>query len=492
MSVIRDPKTGPLRGQSLPGGVLCFKAVHYAEDTRNRRFQPPEPRRRRSEIADATDYGPDAPQPPAPDFKLYRSWANPQPQSEDCLTLNIWTKRDHINTKRPVMVWLHGGGHTYGSGNELCADGEILAASGRVIAVTVNHRLNAFGHLYLKDILASSSAGEGDFDASGNISLLDICEALRWIRDNIEAFGGDPARVTIYGQSGGGAKVSTLMAMPQAQGLFHRAIIQSGPARRLKPAAEATLVTETFLQDLGLTPRTARDILTMPQARITAAVTAMFKPGRSGFGPVLDGDIVPSHPFDPEASPLSANVPLMIGTTLTDMALSAMVRPALHQMDWSDVRRELAKLPSLPNPDLAIENHRQKRPSLAYFEILTDATLRLQTNQVALAKSRQPAPVFLYQLNHKTPVDDGIWGAPHGLDIPYVMGTFAHARSLIGPLTDDVAFVSRLMQEAWISFAETGQPVLPLQWDSFTAAKPNIMIFDQQTKLCHTPNLDQS
>ncbi len=273
-------------------------------------------------------------------------------QSEDCLRVNVWTAAVGDGKKRPVMVWLHGGGYTAGSGQELRSyDGENLARRGDVVVVSLNHRLNAFGYLDLSKFGAQ-------FAASGNVGMLDIVAALEWVRDNIENFGGDPHRVTIFGQSGGGGKVSTLMAMPAAKGLFHRAIVESGSILQGIPAENAQKVADAIVSELGLSAATIGQIQTLPYQQILTAADKVLRERRPkvaggmpnfrrlsallGFGPVVDGKTLPNHPFDPGAPALSADIPMIIGTTLNEF-VTAINHPEFEAMGEADLRDARAR-----------------------------------------------------------------------------------------------------------------------------------------------------
>jgi para-nitrobenzyl esterase len=269
-------------------------------------------------VRDCSDFGPTAPQSGvgnlAPELaKVLATGLKIPKQSEDCLVLNVWTSGCD-DARRPVMVWIHGGLFTIGSGSAY--DGSFLAARGDVVVVTLNHRLGACGYLYL-DTLAG-----GRYDGSGNVGMLDIVRALEWVRDNIGAFGGDPANVTIFGESGGGMKVSALLGMPTAHGLFQKAIVESGPALRVSDADQATEVAERVLDHLGIGTGELDQLPDVAIGRLLAAQSALDT-GRAGLvaasggrppprlGPVLDGVVVPAHPFDPVASPLAGDVPLL-------------------------------------------------------------------------------------------------------------------------------------------------------------------------------------
>ncbi len=321
MEKVAETASGKVLG-ALVEDVLAFKSVPYAASTAGaNRFLPPQPVTPWTGVRDCTAFTGRAPQaglraPTRPELEDFSGAPDPSPETEDCLTVNVWTPGCDPAAKRPVMVWFHGGAFAYGNANAPRLRGSRLARRNDVVVVTVNQRLNIFGHLDL-----SAFAGDA-FVSSGNAGTLDMVASLKWVRDNIAAFGGDPGNVTIFGESGGGAKVSTLLAMPGAKGLFHRAIIQSGAAVRLRTRDRALALTACVLQHLGSAAATIASLQSVPVEHLLAAVepaqqalgpsaTPLFD--RYPFGPVVDGDVVPAQPFDPVASDICADVPLIIG-----------------------------------------------------------------------------------------------------------------------------------------------------------------------------------
>src|SRR5580658_2631440 len=313
--------SGKLRGAIIEG-VAAFKAVPYAAPpTGAHRFLPPRGPESWPGTRDATAYAGRAPQAglragTRPELETFSGTPDTSPDSEDCLTLHVWSPSVTDGVKRPVMVWLHGGAFAYGSANSERLRGSRLAKRGDVVVVTVNHRLNIFGHLDL------SEAGGADYAQSGNAGVLDLVAGLKWVQCNISAFGGDPRNVTIFGESGGGGKVSALLAMPSAAGLFHRAIIQSGAAIRFRTKERSLKLTDLVLSELGITTATIDRLRTCSMASLLAAIKPaerVLGPSpyrlfdRYPFGPVVDGDVVPRHPFDPDATEVSRDIPLIIG-----------------------------------------------------------------------------------------------------------------------------------------------------------------------------------
>ena len=307
-SVARAPiastTSGRVRGR-VDRGILVFKGIPYGADTAPRRFMPPVAPAPWTGVRDALDFGARAPQSAGRGAKSAGYHLPPElgPMSEDCLCLNVWTPALRDGRKRPVMVYLHGGAYSGGSANNALYDGVRLCRRGDVVVVTLNHRLNLFGYLYLADLIP-------DLADSGNAGMLDLVLALEWVRDNIVEFGGDPSRVLIFGQSGGGAKCATLMGMPAARGLFHRVITMSGQQITASKRETAAARTLAVLNALALAPNSANELRTMPMERLMQAAHAA-----GYYGPVMDGRSLHRDPFDPDAPPLSADIPMILGNT---------------------------------------------------------------------------------------------------------------------------------------------------------------------------------
>jgi para-nitrobenzyl esterase len=305
-NVIGATSAGKVRGLALDD-VKVFKGIPYGGTTAGKnRFMPPTEPVKWKGVRDALAYGPTAPQ-------ITNGTPGTPEQSEDCLVLNVFTPELGDTSKRPVMVWLHGGGFSTGSASEAIYDGVNLAHKNDVVLVSINHRLNVLSSTYLGEV-----AGP-EFALSGCVGMLDILAALHWVRENIENFGGDPNLVTIFGQSGGGRKVATLMSMPGAKGLFQRAIIESGAVLRLTAQEDAIHQTELLLRKLGMQPRQARDLQNIPVEKLLAADAEVQKeitlrePGMVADSPMVDGKALPNQPWDPSAPAVSANIPLLIG-----------------------------------------------------------------------------------------------------------------------------------------------------------------------------------
>ena len=345
---VAETTAGKVRG-CIRNGIYCYKGIPYGADTGgSARFMPPSKPAPWANVRSSLYYGPVSPQEPRGSWAIDQyafmfEWNDGQP-GEDCLRVNVWTPGINDNRKRPVMVWIHGGRFSTGSGQELKAyDGENLARRGDVVVVTLSHRLNVLGYLNL------AAYGE-KYAGSGNAGMLDLVVALEWVRDNIGNFGGEPGNVTIFGQSGGGRKVSTLLAMPAAKGLFHRAIVHSGSAlRQLEPEHSAKLAAG-LLTELGLSPAEADRLQQVPMDRLQAAQIETLRKvqlppsatagGATAWGPKVDGKVLPAHPFEPEAPAVSAHVPLIVGTVLNEQ-VNALFRPELVGMTEADLKQRL-------------------------------------------------------------------------------------------------------------------------------------------------------
>jgi para-nitrobenzyl esterase len=468
---------GRVRGATI-NGVHMFKGVRYGADTAPRRFQAPMAPRRWSGIADALNYGAASPQRGGDD----------ESQSEDCLFLNVWTRGLGDNARRPVMFYIHGGAYSSGSGSHPLYDGARLCQRGDVVVVSINHRLNAFGYLSLARV--------GDFPDSGNAGQLDIILALRWVQENIEAFGGDPNCVMVFGQSGGGAKIATMMAQPAAAGLFHRAATMSGQQVTASGPLNAEKRTLAYMQALGLGRGDVEQLRNLPAARLVEALAAR-DPILDGsglyFGPVLDFVHLYRHPFYPDAAPQSLHVPMMLGNTRDETRGFTGQDRAPFSFSWEQVAPALASQMRIDtDPEHVVAAYRQRfpdwTPSQVYFSASTAA--RSWRGQVIEAeeRARADAPGFVYQLDWRSPRENGIFRAPHTLDIPLVFGNL-EASSFIGERTAAGEAMSMRMMDAFIAFARTGDPncaSIP-HWAAHTLPARETMVFDTNTRMENDP-----
>ena len=496
-----ETMAGRVRG-TIIDGVAAFKSIPYGAPTSGaNRFMPPRKPVPWAGVRDALEYLGHAPQEglrPAsrPELTDFSGPPDTSPETEDCLTLNVWTPGLDQSAKRPVMVWFHGGAFSYGTANVARLQGSRLARRGDVVVVTVNQRLNIFGFLDL------SAVGGADFAASGNAGTLDMIAALEWVRDNIARFGGDPGNVTIFGESGGGGKVCTLLAMPSARGLFHRAIVQSGAAVRLREPDRAAKLTDAVLKTLGLTSRDLGKLQSLPMAQLLAAVEPALKAigpaplplfDRYPFGPVVDGTIVPQHPFDQGAPVVSADIPLLIGDMKDEMAsfLARDDKVWFRTLTEQEMHDRVAAVAG-KHTDQVIETYRRLYPSANAAErliaTLTDSNFRIRSLIVAESKAKQAAaPVYMYSFEWETPVQGGRLKAPHALDVPFTFDTIDLTNA-----TDRSEAAHRLaatMSGTWAAFAHTGVPEHPSlpRWPAYDLASRATLMLDNECRIENDP-----
>jgi para-nitrobenzyl esterase len=510
-ATVVETSAGKIRGFKR-NGIYTFKGVPYGASTSGAgRFMPPVKPEPWTGIRNALACGRVCPQEFTAHFDtdghnlashdedaflLHRGSAIFVP-GEDCLRVNVWTPEINGSRKRPVMVYMHGGGFSAGSDHDLLSyEGENLARNHDVVAVTHNHRLNVHGYLNLRAI------GGEEFAMSANVGMLDIVAVLEWVRSNIVTFGGDPECVTIFGQSGGGGKVAALMAMPAARGLFHRAIIQSGPFLKVLSPDYSQRVAELIFDELGLSKSQVRELQKVPVDRLTgAAVEAMKrmpKPqpslrgtfGESGWGPTVDGHVLPSHPFDPGAPAISANIPLITGTDLNEF-VSGIDRPNADAMTVEELNR-LVREGFGGDSEAIIAAYRRDYPkatSFGLYATIAASQLRIPAIAQATRKAAQgAAPAYAYIYAWRTPALDNRPGTFHAAEISF---TFDNAELCDHySAGDSGAFVlSRQMGRAWTSFARTGNPNhngLP-HWPAYTASTRATMYFDTPCAVRNDP-----
>jgi para-nitrobenzyl esterase len=485
-NIVVETHRGKVRGV-LEDGIKVFKGIPYAATTAGlNRFHPPKPAKSWTGVRDTVAYGPMCPQLATERGSYAASWTIDKEAGEDCLVLNVWTPALHDQRKRPVMVWLHGGGFSAGSGSRNVFDGTRLCQGGDVVVVTVNHRLNVFGFLYLGRL------GGSEYAESGNLGMLDLIAALRWVHETIAAFDGDPGNVTIFGQSGGGAKVSTLLAMPQTRGLFHKAIVQSGSHLEGLAPDEATKHALTFLAAVDVKPTELQRLARLPLDKLMVGLkTVMEAPGsKPNYSPVVDGVVLPKGPWQPDAPAVSAAIPMIVGTTGTETtALLASQAPEDFRMDQATLNKRLvAWIPEKEIPRVVAGFHRlmpAASPSDLYFAITSDRRVRQQAWAQAERKAAQGgAPVWLYELDWKTPVDGGKWGSPHSLDVAFVFDNVARSEAMVGTGPEPQLLADQ-MSAAWIAFAKTGNPdnsAIP-KWPPFSPATRATMVFDKEPRV---------
>ena len=496
-----ESAAGKLRGSSADG-ICSFKGVPYgAPPTGRNRFMPPQPPQRWAGLRDALAYAGHAWQlPNRPKRRAVLETllgpADATPEGEDCLTLNVWTPGLGV-AKRPVMVWLHGGAFGYGSGNRGVTDGANLARRGDVVVVSINHRLNIFGFLHLAEI------GGETWAHSGNAGVLDLVAALHWVHDNIAAFGGDPGNVTIFGESGGGGKVSALLAMPAARGLFHRAIIQSGAAIRVSTRERANALAEAVLKELGIGCGECGRLETVPAERLLAAIAPASRAvGRSrwplldryDFGPVVDGNDLPQHPAEPGTPPTAETIPLMIGGTHEESAFFLADGDAVWNGSLTEAElRERVAAVAGGDADALLAAYRasmpQASPADRLIAALTGSNFWIRT--VLLAERyalRTNAPVYMYSLDWRSPAHGGRVKAHHAMDLPFVFDNTDVADTTAG--ASGARELAARISATWIAFARNGRPDNPAipPWPAYKTADRATMIFDTVCRITRDPD----
>jgi para-nitrobenzyl esterase len=480
-SPIATTRSGRIRGFS-DHGVLMFKGIPYGDDTASRRFLPPRQEQPWSGIRDATSFGASAPQ------------HGDKHGSEDCLFLNVSTPALCDGGARPVLVYIHGGGYNNGSGSDALYDGVNLCRRGDVVVVTLNHRLNAFGYLHLGRI------GGAEYAASGNVGQLDLVQALQWVRAHAAEFGGDAGNVTVFGQSGGGAKIATLMAMPAARGLFHRAWTMSGQQVTAAGPRAATQRTQIFLDALGIKPEQLDRLRTLPVERLLQATKARdpsrIEDSSLYFGPVLDGDALPVHPFWPHAPAQSARIPMVIGNTRDETRAFLGNDPANFALTWDTLPDKLEREQYVDLPvDVVIAEYRKLYPNYSPSQVFFAATTAGRSWRGAVeeceARARQDiadaAPTWAYQLDWISPLEPQL-GAFHTLDIPLVFDNVRQPGSRTG-VGAGARKVADAMSSALLAFARNGDPNhagIP-RWQPYTLQQRETLIFDTESRLQHDP-----
>lgn len=506
-----ETSAGKIRGYQR-NGVYIFKGVPYGASTSGAgRFMPPAQPEPWTGIRNALAYGRVCPQQDSAHsdmdgknlanadedaFLLHRGSAVTVP-GEDCLRVNIWTPELNGLDKRPVMVYMHGGGYSGGSGHDLFSyDGESLARNHDVVLVNHNHRLNVYGYLNLEAI------GGEEFASSANVGMLDIVALLEWVRTHISTFGGDPDNVTIFGQSGGGGKVAVLMAMPAAKGLFHRAIIQSGPFLKALSPDYSQRVAELLLDELGLSRSQVKELQKIPADRLSGAAAEAMKKmpkpptsrvsafGETGWGPTVDGRTLPQHPFDPGAPAISADVPLITGTNLNE-SVNGVDHPGSNTMTVEEMNR-LVREAYGSDAEAIIAAYRQDYPKATPFGLYAAiATSRWRIPAFAQAARKAAlgaAPAYAYIYSWRTPVLDNRPGSFHACEISFAFDNAEICDHYSAG--DPAAFVlSKQMSTAWVNFARTGNPNhsgLP-HWSAYTADRHTTMIFDAPCAVRYDP-----
>lgn len=467
-------------------GIYIYKGIPYAKAER---FMPPVAPDEWEGIRSSRAYGPTCPQGKrmgwySDEQAFAFNWDDGYPD-EDCLRVNVWTPGVGDGKKRPVMVWLHGGGYSAGSGQELPSyDGTNLAKKGDVVVVTLNHRLNVLGFLDL-------SAYGDKYAKSGNVGLLDLIAALQWVNHNIASFGGDAQNVTIFGQSGGGGKVSTLLAIPAAKGLFQKAIVQSGSMLRTMEQKYSRRIGSAVMEELGLKASQIDQLQKLPYEQLLAAGDKAVarvraeadKEGVSsfifGWAPTVDGDVLPAQPFDPQAPAQSKDIPMLIGTTQHEFTTTAYV-PALRNVTEEKAVEGLQKKYG-NRTDEFLQAFKKAYPNYQPKDLI-DMDFIFRPGAVAQAKLKAAqggAPVYMYLFAWESPVLDGMFRSTHCMEIPFVFNNVVRHASMTGG-GEAARALGDKVSDAWLNFARTGNPNvegLPM-WEPYTVEQGATMFFN--------------
>jgi para-nitrobenzyl esterase len=491
-------KYGPVQGL-MENGVCAFKGLRYAAPPIGKlRFMPPQPPAPWTDTFDASDFGAPAMQMAGGvttvatndfGFQMHRVFTTPSElkvMNEDCLYLNVWTPAAD-GKRRPVMVWIHGGGFAYGSGAQPIYQCDGLARRYDVVAVSLNHRLNVFGYLNLAEAFGP------DYATSGTVGMQDLVAALAWIRDNIAAFGGDPGNVTISGQSGGGVKVSTLMAMPSAKGLFHKAAIQSGPGLALGRPAPAAAQTAKLLDALGIKPGDRAALQTTPAPMILEAALKLSPGGFGGVGsgPIVDGTVIPRDPFTPDAPAVSADVPVLVGWAKDEMTIFTAGEPWFGRMTEADLQTRMKPFGEAGQTLLAAlrRAYPDYSPTYLWVQVMSSGLGLGGSETLADRKAAQgKAPAYVYMTTWETPAGGGVFRSPHTIEIPFMLYSFDKVRAFVGPGPEPKRMAEQIAG-SWVAFARTGDPNhagVP-HWPAYDAKTRPVMEFNLPSRVVNDP-----
>ena len=479
---IVETAQGRYKGNRI-NSVQVFKGMRYGASTAGaNRFMPPRPAEPFAGVADAFDFGDSAPQ-------IAGALSEGRTASEDCLRINVWTPNAD-NRKRPVLLWFHGGGWEAGSGSGDIYDGTNMALRGDVVVCSINHRLNVFGYCDL-----SNQLGE-DYAQSGNVGYLDLVASMEWVRDNISAFGGDPDNILIYGQSGGGRKVSVCYAGAEAAGLFHRGVVQSGSHNMVQTRDQSAALTHALLAALEIPEAEAHRLKDVPTETLSRIQTGVIRNAGYRFEPNLDGISFTEHPFVPNAPRRTAQVPMMLGTTRTELANQLGREETVYQMDMEEMRTRIERFFPPEDVDELIATFRESNPDAnpteLYFIMTSWRSYVLNATVMAEKRSELNGannPTWMYNVTWHSPAENGRRYSQHTIDLPFMFDNVDRAEHLTGPQSEETDYMTQAMAEAWLAFSRNGNPNhsgIP-QWDPYDIDTRKVMHFDVPAHLESDP-----
>lgn len=487
-NLIVETQYGKVQGYEQ-GPICVWKGIPFAQPpTEERRFRAPQPPESWTGVRETTRFSPMAPQVAEMGANLVGTMGaervvDPRPMSEDCLYLNIWSPGT-AGEKRPVMVYIHGGAFTLGSASDPWYDGTSFATHHNIVVVSLNYRLGILGFVYLKDLAGA------DTTYTGNCGLLDQIAALQWVRENIAAFGGDPDQVTVMGESAGAMSIGALLGMPAAQGLFQRAILQSGAASNLTTRTQATQVAQAFLTKLGLEAAQLAALVDVPPEVLLKIQPELGREsgGVRAFSPVIDGETLPQHPLAMIAQGSAARVAILMGTNRDEWRLFSMMNGG-PKVDEEQLQRLFNDAASQVLATYT-EARTDQSPELAWVDIMSDLIFRMPALNLAEGQIQQGAQVWIYRFDWASPAFGGILGAAHAMDIPFVWNTLDSPLSLsFTGDSPDRQPLADLMHASWASFIRSGNPAIASlpAWPPYDLDRRSTMIFNDVSQVVDDP-----